>query len=394
MEASEIEAVDDLAVGGIQKKKLCRNYCKRRADALGPRSYQSETSWISNVSNLRWRDLDGHWSRGGRGITPERFMPLPPRDQIPGRKIRRPEFRDVTYPAGLAIGMSGGQERLLVACNNSDEALLLNTADGKVIHRFDLARFHYIPGSLPYTSAMTSDGKHGFVSLWNASMVAELDLLQGRVRRFIPLRKPASPLAGGSHPTALLLNRDNSRLFVALTDRDEIAVLDTATGKPLSYLSTRLPEQQYGGSDPEYLALSPDEKTLFSANAISDSVAVFDLSKLSSGQPLQAVGFVPTQWYPTVVAATGKDLLIASAKGRGSGPNPTVIGKTADGRPRYPYGPALINGSLARIALADLPANLSAFTKQVSEINAVRGNCRPHPLLRRREQDPARHLHH
>jgi hypothetical protein len=60
---------------------------------------------------------------------------------------------------------------------------------------------------------------------------------------------------------------------VALTDRDEIAVLDTATRKPLSYLSTKLPGQQYGGSDPEYLALSSDEKTLFSATAISDSVA-------------------------------------------------------------------------------------------------------------------------
>ena len=114
-------------------------------------------------------------------------------------------------------------------------------------------------------------------------MVAELDLLKGRVRRFIPLRKPTSPLAGGSHPTALLLNRDNSRLFVALTNRDEIAVLDTATGKPVSFLSTKLPGQQYGGSDPEYLALSPDEKTLFSANAISDSVAVFDLTKTHYG---------------------------------------------------------------------------------------------------------------
>lgn len=308
-------------------------------------------------------------------ITPERFMPLPPRDQIPGRKIRRPEFQDVTYPAGLSIAMSAGQERLLVACNNSDEAILLNTADGKIIHRFDLARFKYIPGSLPYTSVMTSDGKRGFVSLWNASMVAELDLLKGRVRRFIPLRKPASPLAGGSHPTALILNRDNSRLFVALTNRDEIAVLDAATGKPLSYLSTKLPAQQYGGSDPEYLALSPDEKTLFSANAISDSVTVFDLPQFASPHPLQAVGFIPTQWYPTVVAATGKDLLIASAKGRGSGPNPRSIGKTADGRPRYPYGPALINGTLARITLADLHANLSTFTKQVSEANAVRGNA-------------------
>jgi len=308
-------------------------------------------------------------------ITPERFMPLPPRDKIPGGKIRRPEFRDVTYPAGLAIGMSGGEERLLVACNHSDEALLLNTGDGKIIHRFDLSTFKHIPASLPYTAVISNDGRRGFVSLWNASTVAELDLLKGSVRRFIALRKPASPLAGGSHPTALLLNRDNSRLFVALTERDEIAVLDTATSEPVSYLSTKLPGQQYGGSDPESLALSPDEKLLFSANAISDSVAVFDLAKLTSGQPLAAIGFIPTQWYPTVVAATRKDFLIASAKGRGSGPNPKSIGKTKHGHPRYPYGPAMINGSLARMSLADLPANLAAFTKQVSEANAARGNA-------------------
>ncbi len=308
-------------------------------------------------------------------IAPERFMPLSPREKIPGGKIRRPEFKDVTYPAGLGIGMSGGAERLLVACNNSDEAVLLNTSDGKMIRRFDLSRFEHIPASLPYTAVITSDGRRGFVSLWNASMIAELELVKGRVRRFIPLGKPDSPLAGGSHPTALLLNGDNSRLFVALTDRDEIAVVDTASGKPVSYLSTKLPGQEYGGSDPESLALSPDEKTLFSANAISDCVAVFDLAKLTAGQPLQASGFIPTQWYPTVVAATRKDLLIASAKGRGSGPNPKSIGKTADGRPRYPYGPAMIHGSLARIALADLPANLTTFTKQVSEANAIRGNA-------------------
>src|SRR5260370_32718813 len=173
---------------------------------------------------------------------------------------------------------------------------------------------------------MTSDGRRGFVSLWNASTVAELDLLKESVRRFIPLRKPASPLAGGSHPTALLPDRDNSRLFVALTDRDEIAVLDTATGEPVSYLSTKLPGQQYGGSDPEYLALSPDEKTLFSATAISDSVSVFDLSNITSGQPLQAVGFLPTQWYPTVVAAPRQDLLIPIAHAGGSRPNPNSIG--------------------------------------------------------------------
>ncbi|HKN76510.1 MAG TPA: hypothetical protein VJW94_15125 [Candidatus Acidoferrum sp.] len=310
-------------------------------------------------------------------IAPERFLALPPRTKIPAGKERRAEFKDVTYPAGLSVGQSGGEERVLVACNNSDEAVLLNTGDGKVIHRFDLSTMKRIPASLPYTTVMTKDGKLGFVSLWNASSVAELDLVNGRVVRIFPVRRPASPLAGGSHPTALLLNRDNSRLFVALTNRDEIAEVDAGSGKIVSYLSTKLPGQKYGGSDPEYLALSADEKTLFSADAISDSVGVFhfeDVTVGRRGEDAKAIGFIPTEWYPTVVAATGKDLLIASAKGRGSGANPTPIGKRDDGRTQYPYGPAMIHGSLARIPLADVTAHLPAYTKQVVETNTLRGN--------------------
>ncbi len=307
-------------------------------------------------------------------ITPERFLQLAPRTNIPRGKVRRPEFKDVTYPSGLAVGMIDGVERLLVASNSSDEALLLNTVDGKITHRFDLSRFHRIPAALPYTAVMTSDGKRGFVSLWNASVVAELDLVNGQVRRFIPLQKPASALEGGSHPTALLLSRDDSRLFVALTNRDEIDVLDTHTAKLLYSFSTKLPGQQFGGSDPESLALSSDEKTLFSANAISDSVAVFDLSHPTPTEAMRAVGFIPTEWYPTVVAATANDLLIGSAKGRGSGPNPVMLKKSADGRPVYPYNPAMTNGSLARIPLGSLKNDLASYTDLVSKINAAQGN--------------------
>src|ERR1700676_1277578 len=221
-------------------------------------------------------------------VVAERFLPLAPRTNIPRGKKRRAELKDVTYPAGLSVGKRGSEERLLVASNNSDEAVLLNAENGKVIYRFDLSTFKQIPASLPYTTVMTKDGKRGFVSLWNTSSVAELDLSNGHVLQIIPLRKPEAPLAGGSHPTALLLNRDESQLYVALTNRDEIAVLDASSGKVLSYLSTKLPGQKYGGSDPEYLALSPDEKMFFSANAISDSVAVFDLTKDSGGA---AAGF-------------------------------------------------------------------------------------------------------
>jgi DNA-binding beta-propeller fold protein YncE len=307
-------------------------------------------------------------------VVPERFLPLAPRVAMPAGKVRRKAFKDVTYPAGLTVGISGGAERILVASNGSDEAILLNVSDGAIVRRFDLSTYLRIPASLPYTAVMTHDGKRGFVSLWNASAVAELDLATGRVDRIIPLEKPAEPLAGGSHPTALLLAHDDSRLFVALTNRDEIDALDTATGKTLFTLSTKLPGQTYGGSDPESLALSSDETTLFSANAISDSVATFDVSHPSPGESLKAIGFIPSEWYPTVVVATARDLLIASAKGRGSGPNPAPLGPPKDGPPEYPYNPAMTQGSLARIPLAGLKEKLLAWTDQVSRTNAAQGN--------------------
>ena len=307
-------------------------------------------------------------------VTPERFLPLLPRERLPQGKVRRAQFKNVTYPAGLGAGMSGGEERILVACNGSDEAALLNASDGKIVSRFDLSTYQRIPGSLPYTAVMTRDGRRGFVSLWNASAVAELDLANGSVRRIIALQNPAAPLAGGSHPTALLLDHDDTRLFVALTNRDEIAVLDTNTGKVLHTFSTKLPGQKYGGSDPESLALAPDGKTLFSANAISDTVGVFNLSDPGTGKEQPAAGFIPTEFYPTVVAVTAHDLLIGSAKGRGSGPNPVAAKTNANGEPEYPYNPAMTHGSLAQIHMAEIPGTLTEWTTQATSMNAAQGN--------------------
>ncbi|HEY6229156.1 MAG TPA: beta-propeller fold lactonase family protein, partial [Verrucomicrobiae bacterium] len=301
-------------------------------------------------------------------VSPEKFLPLSPRTSLPKGKLRREEFNDVTYPAGLSFANVSGNESILVACNNSDEAILLNASDGKIIHRFDLSTFKRIPASLPYTTVMTRDGKRGFVSLWNSSSIAELDLVKGRVSKIIPLEKPSAKLAGGSHPTALLLNHDDSTLYVALTNRDKILALDSGSLKIKNTLSTKLSGQSYGGSDPQSLSLSFDEKLLFSANAISDSVSVFDLAGKS--EP----GFIPTEWYPTVVLAAPNQLLIATAKGRSSGPNPKPIKKNADGSPDYPYTPAVIRGSLAQIPLADLPTHLAEYTKQTLDANSLRGN--------------------
>jgi DNA-binding beta-propeller fold protein YncE len=327
-------------------------------------------------------------------VTPERFLPLAPRKTIPPGKQRREMFKDVTYPAGLSVTNFRGGDRILVACQGSDEAILLNATDGTILHRFDLSTFKRIPGSLPYTTVITHDGRRAFVSLWNASSVAELDLVAGKVRRIIPLEKPKSPLEGGSHPTALLLDHDDWVLFVALTNRDEIAMLDiTMVGREIELgrgigglftaIPTKLPGQKYGGSDPQSIALSPDQRFLFFANSISDSVEVVELGSKGAGFTIK--GFIPTEFYPTVVVATPRagilptghrdaDLLIAAAKGRGSGPNPTPRGKGANGEPDYPYVPAMTNGSLARIPFADIQANLITWTAQASATNAAQGN--------------------
>jgi DNA-binding beta-propeller fold protein YncE len=307
-------------------------------------------------------------------VTPERFLPLAPRKKTPAGKLQRAAFKDVTYPAGLSVGMSGGKERILAACNGSDEAVLLNSGDGKIVWRFDLSTYTRIPGALPYTTVITPDGKRGFVSLWNSSAVAELDLTTGTVRRVIPLQKPSAPLAGGSHPTALLLSKDGSRLFVALTNRDAIAVLSTDTGKVVYTMSAKLPRQKYGGSDPMSLAQSADGNTLFFANAISDSVGVIDLSRPAANGQLLPTEFIPTEFYPTIVAVAQNDLLIGTTKGHGSGPNPVPMKKAGDAPPEYPYTPAMTNGSLARIRLSEIPENLPVWTAQVVAMNAGQGN--------------------
>jgi DNA-binding beta-propeller fold protein YncE len=221
---------------------------------------------------------------------------------------------------------------------------------------------------------MSSDGRTGYVSLWNASTVAQLDLAEGRVTKKIALSKPRSDIEAGSHPTAMVLSQDNKRLYVALANADEVDAVDCRTGEVIAHLSTKLPGQRYGGSDPNALAISADEQRLYAANAISDSVAVFDLTKLEANDKQNPVGFIPTEWYPTALGVTRDELLVASAKGKGSGPATKLRKGYAGPYPKYEYIPALTHGSIARVPLRELDSQLASYTRQVAETNAARGN--------------------
>ncbi len=306
-------------------------------------------------------------------ITPERFIPIPLQTLATGKRSSKlwnklPENEAVPYPAGIAVIGSGAAEKLLVADNLSDDALLLDSATGKIIHRFDLSTSEHVPAAYPYAVVANRAGTRAWVSLWNASRVVEFDLESCRVVRFIDLHAPDSPTQSGSHPTALLLTQDERILLVALANRDVIAVVDVAAGKARRFISTRLPDQKYAGAYPNALAL--DGHLLFAANASSDAVAVIDLSNGS-----KPMGFIPTEWYPTALAVTNGWLYIATGKGQSTGPNAAPLKAGEDARHSHAYIATLLHGSLARVRIdaIDSKEKLRPFTAEVLRSNLMEG---------------------
>ena len=259
--------------------------------------------------------------------TPDRFIRIPAQTLALGKNStltgRVPAGKAVPYPAGLVAFRAASGERLLVADNLSDDALLIDAESGQVLSRFDLSTHPDVPASYPYGVAVTRDGRLGYCTLWNASAVAELDLSAGRVVRLIPLLAPLSPTAAGSHPTALVLAPDEKRLYVALANADRVAAIDTATGQVAGMLSTELPGQQYGGSVPNALAVDPAGTRLFVADASADAVAVFDLTgSLDPGntEAADGDGVHPHRVVPDGAGGAGRSPLRRVRQGRGHRP--------------------------------------------------------------------------
>ncbi len=307
-------------------------------------------------------------------VAPERFIAIAPQPLAAGKNVaialqKTPTGTAIPYPAGLALVSAGGHDRLLVANNLSDNAVLLDVATGKVLQRFDLSTSDLVPSSFPYTCVAARDARRAWCSLWNASRVAELDLTSGKVARWIMLKQPEDPLAPGSHPTAMLLSPDQLFLFVAMSNSDEIAEIFTEDGTTSPRVfETRDDAQKYPGAFPTALAMSADGKLLFAADSSLDAIAVFLSGQLKSAPQ----GFIPTDWYPSAVAVQGDDLLIATAKGQSTGPN-KGMGKTAYEIKHHghPYIATLLHGSIARLNIPSTLGKLEELTRTVEHDNLL-----------------------
>jgi DNA-binding beta-propeller fold protein YncE len=337
-------------------------------------------------------------------VTPERFIKIPPQRIAEGKEVAlglrtTPAGTAVPYPAGFAVlpgrenenqmerrassPVTSTGDRLLIANNLSDNVVLLDVNSGKIEKSFDLSRSRYIPRDYPYTVVANKAGTKAWVSLWNASAIAELNLETGRLVRRIDLWQPNDPVAPGAHPTTMLLNPKEDTLYVAMSNailsEEGVAAVDLRVGVPLHLYHTNFEEHDAPGSAALSIALTPDGKRLYAAAPSLDAVAVFEAKYDEYASDLavfeRPLGFIPTEWYPSALAIAGNDLLIATAKGESSGPN-NMLGTLKGERKRkeHPYIPTLIGGSIQRLSLADIDKNLAAYTHQVEEDNLVRSD--------------------
>jgi YVTN family beta-propeller protein len=139
---------------------------------------------------------------------------------------------------------------------------------------------------------------------------------------------------GGTHPSAIVTVRNSATgvemLFYTKSNSDSLGMvrLDQYSVLPdfdLSPIALTLADgHKVHGAYPTALVASPDASKLYVAESGINSVAVLDISR-----PLAPVllGRIPTGWYPTSLALTpdGNFLFVVNAKGIGEDLNPSAI---------------------------------------------------------------------
>jgi hypothetical protein len=162
-----------------------------------------------------------------------------------------------------------------------------------------------------------------------------------------------------SHPEGMALDPARHLLYVAVANRDVVAVIDTTRAAVVYDASVGRP--QGIGTSPVALALSPDKNTLYAADAGEDAVAEVTTVPRDGLPAFGLVGRISTAAYPTGVAVTpdGRQLVWLAAKGLGAGPNP-LYGFNPAASQKAPYGQYVIDMLLGRVGVLPVPSDAAA----------------------------------
>ena len=239
--------------------------------------------------------------------------------------------------------------------------------------------------SFPYAVAARSDGTRAYVASQRDGCVYVLDTSRPNHTVLV------SKIAHLGQPSALLLNKAQTVLYIANAGSDTITSVDVAEGRAQVKATALLRPPNVAslpGVSPSGLALSPDEKTLYASLGDFNAVGVVD----TGTNALR--GYIPVGWYPTALTTAEQGRVLYVVNGWGTSAknpnpgfnylNPDVVGINSAVKPPTwlaPPGPGYvlnsIPGNVSRIDLSkSLPtlATLTARTIQNNQNTSAMGN--------------------
>src|SRR6266404_4884299 len=235
-------------------------------------------------------------------------------------------------PGAMGLAVTGDGKRLVVANYENDSISLIDIVGSTVLGELDLRPGGGKAGGT-YPEWVAIQGNNtAFVSSARDREVIVVDLTGNAL-------VVTDRIALKGQPTRLALNAKQTRLYVAESSSDAVAVISTSSHKVLEEIGTTAPksvfanEKGYKGSSPNSATVSPDGRFLYVTNGGANSVAVIRLAQ-TDGAKSELIGLIPTGWYPNSasVSADGSMLYVVNGKSN-AGPNPKGCRDAASVKP-------------------------------------------------------------
>jgi YVTN family beta-propeller protein len=264
------------------------------------------------------------------------------------------------WPAGIGVSPDG--KTLVVALYHANKAAIINAVTGTETSEISV-------GNYPFAARFERSGQFAYVSNAQDGTLSKIDPVAGKV---------VSTIAGmggstgdyNSQPQYILADPKADRLYVAVTNHDGLAVLNTQTDTVDHFVSLQRAEGY--GAAPTALALAPDGQTLYVANAGENAVVAIALTDRANGGPkaFSLIGKIPTADYTQDVAVTPDSctLVWTSARGLGAGPNPDY-GLSWENSYGAPYGSYVPDKLIGKVGILPLPGD-AGFSAAAPVVNA------------------------
>ncbi|HYK91232.1 MAG TPA: phosphoesterase, partial [Acidobacteriota bacterium] len=228
----------------------------------------------------------------------------------------------------------------------------------------------------------------------DAMSVFKVNLKTGRVEQkiktgyLVGVRRDDLTTVGGASPSSLAVGR--KFIYVSNATNDTVSIIDSTSGKVAGQIDLKVPRmEKLRGVLPFGICLNSDETRLYVACSALNAVAVLDLDRR------ELLGYIPAGWFCSFVRISrdGRRLFISSAKGLGSGPN----GGTGFSDPLRGTHPGdIMQGLFQEVPVPD-DVQLAAYTEQVlkntySVNEVVDDGHNPMPPIAGLRQSPIQYL--